>query len=177
MPGARPVIYWDTCIILAWIQNEKRPAGDMAGIRYFATKIDNNEIVMISSALYRTEILDSKIDDDAKAKLELLFKKRNVKSISVDTRISDLSSEIRDFYQIQRDIDLKPGLATPDAIHLATAIHYNADEFHTFDEDDSNSTRGLLPLSGNVAGHPLVITKPIALQAEFDLGERSKRSK
>ena len=140
----------------------------MDGIRYFVSKIDNNEVVMITSAIYRTEILESKLDGDAKMKLEQLFKKRNVKSIPADTRINDLASEIRDFYQLQRDIDGKPGLATPDAIHLATAIHYNADEFHTFDENDSNASRGLLPLNGNVAGHQLMIVKPVAEEPELD---------
>ena len=170
MPGARPVVYWDTCVILAWIQDENRKAGEMEGIRYFVSKIDNNEIIMITSAIYRTEILDSKINNDAKEKLDQLFKKRNVKSIPADTRINDLASEIRDHYQLQRDIDGKPGLATPDAIHLATAIHFQADEFHTFDEDDDGGTRGLLPLNGSVAGHILVITKPTAEEPEFDLG-------
>lgn len=171
MAGARPVVYWDTCIILAWVQNENRPAGDLEGIRYYVNQIDNNEIVMISSAIHRTEILDSKITDDAKDKLEQLFKRRNVKSVQLDNRISNLSSEIRDYYRRQRETDGKPNLSTPDAIHLATAIQYSADEFHTFDEEDSRGSRGLLPLNGNVAGYPLKVLKPIALQQDFDFEE------
>ena len=26
-----PVIYWDTCVLLAWMMNEVRPAGEMEG--------------------------------------------------------------------------------------------------------------------------------------------------
>jgi hypothetical protein len=67
-------------------------------------------------------------------------------------------------------------LLTPDAIHLATAIHYNADEFHTFDGSkprtprDKRYTRsGLLLLDGNVAGHGLTVCKPTADQYELRL--------
>jgi hypothetical protein len=73
----------------------------------------------------------------------------------------ELSQQLPDYYQRQRAIDGLPTLTTPDAIHLATAIYYGASEFHTFDErDEPRRRRALLPLSGNVAGYPLVIIKP-----------------
>ena len=31
MSGSRPIIYWDTCVILAFIQDEERPDGEMDG--------------------------------------------------------------------------------------------------------------------------------------------------
>ena len=56
-----------------------------------------------------------------------------------------------------------------DALRLATAILYRADKFHTFDESNGRNSLGLLPLSGNVAGHNLTICKPIASNPELDL--------
>jgi hypothetical protein len=51
-------------------------------------------------------------------------------------------------------------------VHLACAIVYGCAEFLTFDENDirkpSRAKRGLIPLSGNVAGHRLTISKPVA---------------
>jgi hypothetical protein len=41
-------------------------------------------------------------------------------------------------------------------------ILFRADEFHTFDD-------ALIALSGNVAGHRLIICKPIARNPELDL--------
>jgi hypothetical protein len=53
-------------------------------------------------------------------------------------------------------------LKSPDAIHLATAILYRADEFHTFDDQ-------LIGLSGNVGGHRLIVCKPETKSPELDL--------
>lgn len=92
-----------------------------------------------------------------------------MQTINPDPRISNLASEIRDYYERQKQIDGKPGLSVPDAIHLATAIQYEVNEFHTFDEKDSPRSRALLPLNGNVAGHNLVICKPHATQLWLDL--------
>src|SRR5277367_6240872 len=61
---------------------------------------------------------------------KIFFKRRNVVQISVDTRISQRASAIRNYYN-QRGTKL----TTPDSIHLATAIIYEADEFHTLDGD------------------------------------------
>jgi hypothetical protein len=60
-------------------------------------------------------------------------------------------------------------LSVPDAIHLATAIQYRVDEFHTFDGEGNSRYLGLLPLSGNVGGHKLTICKPKARNPQFDL--------
>jgi len=68
-----------------------------------------------------------------------------------------LAGELRDFYQNKGNV--KP-LSLPDAIHLATAIIYNVEAFYTFDEKGNAKFCGLIPLSGNVAGHNLQICKP-----------------
>jgi hypothetical protein len=39
------------------------------------------------------------------------------------------------------------------SFHLATAIVYRVDEFHTFDSGGSGKSLGLLSVSGNVGGH------------------------
>ncbi len=69
--------------------------------------------------------------------------------------------QYRDYYQQRKTTDNLPTLTTPDAIHLATAIIYRANEFHTFDEhNETRKRRALLPLNGNVAGYPIVVCKP-----------------
>jgi hypothetical protein len=60
-----------------------------------------------------------------------------------------------------------------DALHLACAIRYRCLAFHTLDKNDSKKPskpkRGLLGLSGNVAGYALTIRKPQAVQSRLQL--------
>ena len=161
MPTGKPIIYWDTCVILAWIKNESRPNNEMDGVNEVARQIHNNEVILLTSAFTDIEVLQSTLNDDARDKFDKLFKRKNCQKAAIDHRITALSSEIRDYYQSRKDIDQLPTITSPDAVHLATAIHYNADVFHTFDENNIiNRRRALIPLSGNVAGHNLLICKP-----------------
>ncbi|MGA8866223.1 MAG: hypothetical protein WB510_04605, partial [Candidatus Sulfotelmatobacter sp.] len=48
-----------------------------------------------------------------------------------------------------------------DAIHLATAVLYKADEFQTMDGlDKKGKPKRVLGLNGDVGGYPLFITQP-----------------
>jgi len=163
MPSGKPIIYWDTCVLLAWIKDEARPNNEMDGVNDYAEKIHRNHITLITSVLTDAEILESTLDDSAKQRLEDFFKRPNCQKCEVDSKIIPLSSKIRDYYQQQKLNDGLPTLTLPDAIHLATAIHYEANAFHTFDErNESRKRRALIPLNGNVAGYQLLICKPPA---------------
>lgn len=161
MTTGKPIVYWDACVFLSWIKNENRPNNEMDGVNAVAQKIDKDHVILLTSDITIGEILDSTLDDNARQKLKDIFKRRNCRSVAADRRVNSLASEIRDYYQQRKDIDLLPTLMLPDAIHLATAILYSVTEFHTFDANDGrNKKRAILPLNGNVAGYPLVICKP-----------------
>lgn len=162
MPTGKPIIYWDSCIFLSWIKDENRPNNEMDGVNDVAEKIFKDHAILLTSDITIGEILDSTLDDVAKQKLKDIFKRRNCRSVAADRRVNNLASEIRDYYQQQKQTYALPTLTLPDAIHLATAIIYSANEFHTFDgKDERNRRRALLPLNGDVAGkYPLVICKP-----------------
>lgn len=165
----KPKIYWDTCVFLAWIQEEappKRKAGDMEGLERIITLVNRGEMLLFTSVLTHTEVLASKMEDGAKSRYSAVFQRPEIIEIAVDNPIAKLASEIRDFYiqareklpAEQREQALK--VSTPDAIHLATAIHYGAEEFHTFDGDDEKKRDGLLRLGDNVATYALKVRKP-----------------
>jgi predicted nucleic acid-binding protein len=154
MKRGRPVYYWDACIFIAWLNNEDRPAGEMEGLASVADMIDRDEAVLIVSQAVRPELLPSKLPPLAEEMLASLFKRRNAKMLPISSAVTARAQKIRDW---------DPKIATPDAIHLATAIVYEADEFHTFDEGKKKG-RSLLSLNGNVDGYPLVIKKPLADQ-------------
>lgn len=159
--AGKPIIYWDTCVFLALIKDENRPNNEMDGVYDIANKIYKDHIILLTSDITEGEILDSMMSDEAKQKLKDVFKRRNCRTVAADKKVNHLAKEIRDYYQQQKSIDGLPTILLPDAIHVATAILYSADEFHTFDErDDKNKRRALLPLDGNVAGYPLKICKP-----------------
>jgi hypothetical protein len=76
--------------------------------------------------------------------------------VDITDKVLTLSKEIREW---------NSKISTPDAIHLATAILYEAEEFHTTDGGGKRKRAGdLIPLNGNVAGHRLRICIPRADQ-------------
>lgn len=163
MPGNTPVYYWDACLFLAWLKDEERKAGEMDGVREVIDRSKRRELRVMTSVLTSVEVLSAKIP----AGMDTFFKgmMKRVNQVSVDIRVASLAHDIRDHY-------IKSGsktVSTPDAIHLATAILYRVDEFHTFDADGSRKSLGLLQLSGNVAGSKLIICKPEAKRPQLDL--------
>jgi predicted nucleic acid-binding protein len=159
MTGKLPVVYWDSCVFIAWLMNESRVSEEMEGLRQVVSLFDNNRIILLTSTLIRTEILACTLSSETKEKFAQLFKRQNFQETAINQRVSSLAHDIRNFYKTASpSISIK----TPDALHLATAIHYQAEEFHTF---DGSGNRGLLRLGNSVANYPLVICKPRAIQA------------
>ena len=144
MPGSRPLYYWDACLFLAWIKDEERPIGEMDGVREIIDLSKKRDAVIMTSVLTSVEVLAAKIP----AGMDTLFQQlmRRVQRVGIDTKIVTLAHDIRNQYTKMGD----KTVATPDAIHLATAIIYRATEFHTFDQKGSRQSLGLIPLSGNV---------------------------
>jgi hypothetical protein len=119
-------------------------------------EVESGRADLFTSAFTRTEVLKGKMTDAQRALFSKLFQRRNVVQVDVTTRVLDLSEKIRNW---------NPKISSADSIHLATAIIYEADEFHTTDGGGKRKRAGdLLPLNGNVAGHPLKICKPQAQQ-------------
>lgn len=153
MSKTKPKYYWDANIFLAWLKNERRKAGEMEGVAEIVWMVDRNQAVIVTSVVSKSEVLQSSLPLPVQKLFGQIFQRPNLVLVDFSDRIADLAGTIRDFY-MQQGKKVKLG----DAQHLATAIAYQVDEFHTFDEDD------LIPLSGNVAGHKLIICKPKGTQ-------------
>jgi len=166
------IVSWDTCVFLAWIKNEARPNNEMAGIQAIAKQIEANKVTLITSALTKAEIYQSRLTKAQRDKYQKFLRRSNVYVLPLDDKLGDLVSEIRDHYE-STDFEL----LTPDAIHLATAIHYEADHFQTFDganpsrkpREKTKKRCGLLLLDGTkIAGkYEMKICKPDALQMDM----------
>ena len=167
MPGAEPLYYWDTCLFLAWIKDEERPSGEMEGVREFIARQKRREVKLVTSVITSVEVLSSKLPAGVRELFLGLMKRIN--KVGVDSKVASMAHDLRDYYQSRTTEYGGKTLSTPDAIHLSTAILYRAEEFHTFDHRGSSKYLGLIPLSGNVGGHKLTITKPQAKNPGLDL--------
>jgi predicted nucleic acid-binding protein len=167
MAGAEPIYYWDTCLFLAWIKDEERPSGEMDGVREIIARSKRRDAKLTTSVITMVEVLSCKLPAGLDALFVGLMKRVN--KIGVDTKIAGLAHDLRNYYLSRPTEYGGKTFTTPDAIHLATAILYRADEFHTFDTDGSPKSLGLIPFSGDVAGHRLTICKPQAINPGLDL--------
>lgn len=173
MLGEKRVNYWDANIFLAWLKREVRPdPNDMLGVEEQVRQYEAGQIIVVTSVLTITEILESTLDETAKQKfIQFQNRRGSYELLEVSLPIAKLASEIRNYYKETGPADYH--LATPDSIHLATAILHRCDDFFTFDCnnkkkrgqncDNTNylACYGLIPLSNKVAGkHDLTIGKP-----------------
>lgn len=160
MRSGKPVYYWDSCLFIAWMKDEKRPPGDMEGLAEVVAMVDAQDCLIVTSVNTRGEVLDSTLTSAAREQFKNLLCHPSFTFADVSLPISELASQIRDFYNAKKPQSIKVKL--PDATHLATAIAYkDIDEFHTFDEDD------LIRFNGNVAGFKLKICKPSTVQKQL----------
>lgn len=167
MAGAEPTYYWDTCLFVAWIKDEERPSGEMDGVREIIQRHKRREVKIITSVLATVEVLQCKLPAGMETLLSGIMKRLDQR-IGMDSKVANLAHDLRNYYS-SRPTEFDTTLATPDAIHLASAIMNRATEFHTFDGGGVGKSLGLLPLSGNVAGHKLTICKPQARHPQLDL--------
>jgi predicted nucleic acid-binding protein len=158
------LIYWDVCIYIAWLMDEKRPNHEMDGVYESARKIKEGQQKLVCSPIVPAELYKIKMGQQVIATFDRFLKRRGVQYVDYDHRAGSLTSEITEFYSIKGE-----NMDTIDAQHLAISILYKVDAFYTFDKG-KRSGMDLLSLSGNVAGHNLKICKPtLPAQLRMDL--------
>ena len=149
---------------------------DMDGIAFIVSQNKADQNIIITSSITLTELLQGKIDKQKEDLFQECLKRPNLIMIGPDSPIAYEARRIRDHYYLQYN---KSGrtVATPDALHLATAIIYGVDEFHTLDGKNKRKQLGLLPLTGNVAGVDLKICKPSCPEFTTDATESGPKQR
>jgi len=167
------IVYLDTSIFLAWLKDEERPDYEMEGVYECFERTKKDEIKAIVSSIILTEVDIGRYPADKQAEYYELFSMRNPEVTAADSRVCKLAGELRSFFLKERKKSGCGKLETADAIHLATAIHYEAHEFYAFDDKLENMRTRMLALSGTIAGYgSLVIRKPPATTPRLPLKDR-----
>ena len=98
MAIGKPKFYWDTAPLIAWITDEKRadPA-EMAGLAEVIDMVDRGKATLMTSVLWRAEVLNSAITPAQKKRLEAAFDGRSIIELEIGSRIMRLTGEIRSF--------------------------------------------------------------------------------
>jgi len=174
--GDPRLVYWDACIFIAHLKNEQRAVEEVDAVGEQFRRLDDGEIVVVTSTLTLTEVLECDIPAENRAKLETLKQMPDrLKLDQVSMPIAELAHDIRS--------DIKASgtwggrtVKTADAIHIATAWVNKCEVMYTFDENCRGGGLGLLPLSGTDAVRKLLIQKPptptqTTLDREWDSGK------
>lgn len=172
-----PIFYWDACIFLEHLREEKVVARKRTAIRRTLSENKDHKNRIITSTITHVEVLPKKLTlHDAQKEEEYWSFYDGIWFIDLEvTRpIVNLARALKDFYYVEADPENGVPyrmISTGDAIHLATAIIHNVEEFHTRDGRKSGGNIPLINLpetspNGKIAGQwPLKIVSPEDPQA------------
>jgi predicted nucleic acid-binding protein len=128
-------VYWDSCCWIGLINQEERWFGDLQSLFESAQRGDAQLWISTITIL---EVVKVPSEDgmprpwpDANiAQVDNLFLQDYVRTVQLDQQIARKAREI---YRSTPSLGLRKQM---DAIHLATALFHNVDEFHTDDGED-----------------------------------------
>jgi predicted nucleic acid-binding protein len=151
------VIYWDSCVYIAWLRDEQSHGkAPMDAIAQVLKENFERKVTIISSTITLIEVLASKMDEEKERLFRKSFRTRDHIAYDVDIAIALKARELRD-----RLLNQESGkLATPDAIHIATALIYKARALFTFDSR-------ILVLNKDPRVGGLEISQPVVDQPEL----------
>jgi predicted nucleic acid-binding protein len=164
MSGKPKVYYWDACVYTAWLKKEVDKTAYHPHMDEILNENFQTKNIIITSTITSIEVLSCRMTFEEEANFKKLFRYNNHLKYDVDARIAEKARSLRD--DLLREQDRV--LSTPDAIHLATAILYGANEMHTFDDGQTKSggkkSVSLLKLDNDPLIAGLIIRRPQAEQ-------------
>lgn len=146
--------YWDTCVFIAYLADERDGFGSMVDdIGQFLADAQRCDCVIHCSTITMAEITRHNCKPEKNFDAFLAQWGSGIVPISPDPNTMRIASELRSAIYLKTGGERK--LHTADAIHLATAITLTdaygvtLDEFHTFDKGKKRDPEGKgVPLLG-----------------------------
>jgi hypothetical protein len=67
MKAGRKLVYWDTAVWLAWLQNERHwPETVLAGIEDVILQLENGKLLLLTSSITRSEVFEGRLSPKQK---------------------------------------------------------------------------------------------------------------
>lgn len=171
-----PLIYWDACIFYEHLNEEQTEPRKRQAVDDCLEQNKQKRNRICTSVITHTEVLPKKLDKTLEQRYWEKFQSLYFFDIEIDRNVISLAREIKDYYFNPGDpvgVNYKM-LSTGDAIHLATAIIHQVNEFHTRDKNPKHGNIKLLGLpesspSGKICGlHSLRVLSPEVSQGRLD---------
>jgi len=164
-----PPVCLDSCVIISYLKGglDRNPA-DVPLLKGFFGDVYSGNVHVIFPTLLRGELLECNLTAKLMEQFEQLTALDNFDEIPINSRISKLVAEIRNFYKLERKRNTSiPMISLADAVFIATAIEENCPRLFTYDGDREPPSKPckLLSLVNPIAGkYALDIQKPNAFQ-------------
>jgi hypothetical protein len=144
-----PVYYWDSCLFYEHLKGEQTTAARRRGLSDILVANKAKQNFIISSVLTPIEVFPEKLVDPVReAEFQSLFDGVHMQLVDLSENTLRLAREVKSYYYRSPDENGIGGkvIDTGDAIHLATAIVYGVNAFHTRDNQQKGSKVPLLDL-------------------------------
>lgn len=151
MSGKPKRVYWDTSILISWISSEKRPNNEMLGVESVLSEVSAGRIRIVTSVITEIEVFKS-LRDPVKREIfqSVLRNPTHCLWVNVDPGVAQRATIIRDLSEKDGRV-----IATPDAIHIASAEMTKCDEIHSFDDRHMLRINGLYQISARIIKPPV----------------------
>ena len=158
-------VYWDTCVWLGLINQEP---DKLKRCEYVLSQARAKELEIWTSAFTLAEVYKITVEGKAQS--------------LPDNKDIEFESYIEQDFLVVAQVDIDLGVMArrllrrhpplkkpPDAIHLATAVFHNLDEFHTFDDKNILPLNGLVNRADGVSLQICYPPEPPPLTQQLDL--------
>lgn len=171
------LIYWDACIFYEHLKGEQTEPRKRQAIDECLEQNKQKRNRICTSVITHIEVIPKKLDKTIEQQYWDKFKSLYFFDIEVDRNVIALAREIKNYYFVEGVSGGVGGgyrmMSTGDALHLATAIIHQANEFHTRDNNSKGGNVKLLglpeaSLNGKICGlHALRVFSPESNQGSL----------
>lgn len=133
MPASRPLVYWDSCVFLSYLEKTPSRIGTLDAV---VEEARQKHILIVTSTLSIAEVAYAAQERTAgspnPAILDLIDGLWNDPTVVLVLEFNRVIAEqARDI--VRRGLFERRSLKAADAVHLATAVNRGVSDFHTYD--------------------------------------------
>lgn len=138
---SREIVYWDSCIFIAFLKGENHGDSATEAIRIQAAEFDANKIVLATSTVGIMEVLSMELTDEVKDKFEKMIRRSNFVIIEANEFVARKAAVLRNHcYAKSKEAGNLNFKVTPaDAIHVSSGMAVLASKIVTTDKKDKKS--------------------------------------